>query len=356
MALSALLLLAGACGATDNPRGWAGPELADDTLYVSTDPGKMSALDPGDFTQKWVFPPKEEKDLKLKGIYGAPVVEGDTVYFGAYDGKVYAVRAAEGTQAWVAPFETGGPVVGRLALTEDKSTLFATSDDGKLYGLDPASGELKVGPFDAGDSILAGALVDGAYVYVASVNGKLFKLDAKTLEPAWDRPFEADAGLLTDPVLTGEGTILVGGIDYKLHAVDAETGQKVWSSRADNWFWGRPLVDRGTVYAPSLDKHVYALDLATGRKKWAFSTDAPVRSGPILAGDALVIVDKGGTAYFLDPANGSTKRSPVEIETTVLSDPLPLDEKVLIVAQGGDMHTVNPADGALAKVTVQVPQ
>lgn len=348
--LAVVLLVAAGCGRISNPRGWAAPALAGDTLFASIEPGKMAALDAGTMTVRWVFPPstKEGKRLKLEGIYAPPVVEGGRAYFGAYDGFVYSVDVASGNEVW--RFDTGGPVVGRLALSPDKGTVFAASDSGKLFGLDAATGALKLGPFEAGASILAGPLVDGGAVYVASVNGKLHKLDGATLSVIWT--FKASAAFLMDPTLVDSDTLLVGGIDHKVHAVNANNGEEEWSFSGSNWFWGRPLVDAGTVYVPSLDHHVYALDAAAGSLKWEFAMGAPVRSGPIVAAGVLLVVDKDGNAFGLDPATGEKRWGPTEIGATVLSDPVLFGDKVLVMAQGGGLHSINPADGALAKVEV----
>ena len=134
---------------------------------------------------------------------------------------------------------------------------------------------------------------------------------------------------------------------------------------ADNWFWARPLVAEGTVYAPNLDGRVYALNVESGDEIWSFEGEDPdaMRSAPVLAGDALLIVDRGGNAYGLD-----LKEEPEDerllwseaLEKTVLSNPLVVMEegaegedaqKVLISAQKGDhLFSVNPVTGKSSEV------
>ncbi len=341
------VLVASACARISKPQGWATPKLADGVLYVSTNPGKMAALNAQDFSTKWVFPPDtdEGKKHELQAIYGAPVVEGGNVYFAGYNGSVYAVAAADGKLLW--EFKTGGPIIGGLALAG--GSLFVASDDGKVYGLDPANGSLKLGPLTVGDSVWTAPLVAGSTLYVAANNGKLLALDTSTLRPVWDVPFEADAGLITDPVLAGQDTILVGGIDQRLYAVDAKTGEMRWSFKADNWFWGRPLVDKNTVYVSNLDHNVYALDLATGKPAWPqpFATAATVRSSPLLAGDVLIVVDHDGNVYGVDPATGASKwAGPTLIGKTVTADPLLFDKEVLVLVEGGSIYRIDPSGGS----------
>ena len=336
-------LFVAACASVSNPEGWAGPTLADDTLYVSIERGKMAALDPEDLTVKWIFPPdsKEGDRLKLEGIYGAPAVSKDTVYFGAHDGNVYAVDAESGSLHWI--FETDDAIVG--AVTVAGELLYVGSTDGRIYAVDAESG-VEAARFDTRSSIWAAPLVTEAGVYVAAMSGHVYALDVEDLDPVWDKK-PSGAGLLLDPILVDDNTLLVGGIDEKLVALDPNGGNEKWSFEAGGWFWGRPLIDGDTIYAPNLDGNVYALGL-DGKPKWQqpFAALKPLRAAPLLAGDALVVVDKGGAAYGLDPSTGTLKWGPTLLAKTVLSDPLLLEDSVLIVAQGGDLFRIDPENGA----------
>jgi len=350
-----LLLFAVACGRTVNPDGWAGPLEVDGVLYVSIDSGKIAAVDPGDHSVAWVFPPNTDrgKKLDLDGIYAAPVVDGGTLYFGAYDGNVYALDTETGAELW--RFETSDPIIGALVLDED-DVLYAGSTDGKLYAIDVAECTTScplgaVRTYSTGSSIWAAPAVTGDAVYVASMDGRLHILNRVDLTPVDGAGFKVDAGLLMDPLPAANGALFVGGINETLYALDGETGAEAWSFSAGNWFWGRPLIDHNTVYVPNLDGNVYALDLESGAKKWAFSAQAPVRSTPLMAGGVLVIVDKDGNVYGLDPETGTTiwggLERPTYLSKRVLSDPLLLDDEVLIVAQGGDLCRLNPEDGSV---------
>ncbi|MCH6556423.1 MAG: PQQ-binding-like beta-propeller repeat protein, partial [Chloroflexi bacterium] len=349
------MLAAAACVGFNNPEGWAGPTVAaDDLLVVSTDKGELSALDlvpesgpqcdnstdddedgwvnegcpragtkaergrecanntsddavddiPDDdkindgcpaAVPLWTFPTgQEEPEIDLEAIYTTPPIIGDTVYLGGYSGDVYALSLDNGGVLW--SFDADGPIIAGLAASE--TAVYAATDNGILYALDPQTGQPKVTPFDSGDGIWGTPLLVEGVVYVASVNGKLFKLDAETLEPIWDAPFEAGRGLISDPVLA-DGAILIGGFDRTLHAVDAETGDERWSFKADNWFWGKPLVADGTVYAPNLNGNLYALSLEDSTLVWdaPFEALEPLRSAPLIASGTLVIADRKGHVY-----------------------------------------------------------
>jgi len=320
---------------------------------------------------RWIFPPDtdEGKKLTIEGIYRPPIRVGDVVYFGAYDGNVYALDAAAGTPLW--RFETDDAIVSSLASKD--GTLFATSTDGRLYAIDTASGSER-GRFETSSSIWASPVVIGNVVYVAAMDGKLYKVDAGTLAEIKEFSFKTDAGLLMDPTLANSDTLLVGGIDHKLYALDPNTGKQLWRQpfEGGNWFWARPLVKGDTAYAADLDGNVYAINLKDGSARWnsPFQTRDSVRAAPLLAGDTLVVVDRSGNAYGLKPADGTRQWGPTLLGKTVLSDPFLLQApsaspspaasespaaspaatagagvEVLIVAQGGDLCRLDPADG-----------
>ena len=407
------MLAAAACVGFNNPEGWAGPTVAaDDLLVVSTDKGELSALDlvpesgpqcdnstdddedgwvnegcpragakaergrecdnstsddavddiPDDdeindgcpaAVPLWTFPTgQEEPEIDLEAIYTTPPVIGDTVYLGGFSGDVYALSLDDGSVLW--SFDADGPIIAGLAAGE--TAIYVATDNGILYALDRQTGQPQVTPFDAGAGIWGTPLLVEGVIYVASVNGKLYALDAETLDTIWDAPFEAGRGLISDPVLA-DGTILVGGFDRTLHAVDAASGEKRWSFKADNWFWGKPLVLDGTVYAPNLDGNLYALSLESGEPAWnaPFEAAEPLRSSPIIASGTLLIADRKGNVYGLDPDSGTLSWSaPAALEKTVLSNPIAdppvLGEEVFISAQGGDLFRIDPAAGSFVKV------
>jgi outer membrane protein assembly factor BamB len=412
------MLVAAGCVGFNNPEGWGGPAVTDDFLIASTAKGKLSALDEnpesgdqcdnsadddgegwvnegcprvGEKAERgrecendtnddimdgiadddkvndgcpsyWTFPTgQEEPGVDLEAIYTTPQVIGDTVYIGAYSGDVYALSPKDRSVRWMR--ELDGPIIAGLAASE--TVVYAATDAGTLHALDAEDGG-EIGRFDAGDSVWGAPLLVEGDLYVASVNGKLFKLDAESLEPAWDAPFEVSQGLISDPVLA-DGTVLVGGIDRHLYAVDATTGEQRegWPFKGGNWFWGRPLVLNGIVYAPNLDGRLHALDLETGEEQegWPFEAEDPdpMRSVPVLAGGVLVVVDRGGNVYGLDPEDGALQWSSSGedgLKKTVLSNPLVRadDEaeegtvEVLISAQGGDLFGVDPTAGASVEV------
>ncbi len=124
------------------------------------------------------------------------------------------------------------------------------------------------------------------------------------------RLFDVDFGefslLLNAPTIS-EGVVYVGADDKRIHALDAATGDELWSFETGDIVRSNVVVNDGVVYAGSNDTHLYALDARGGDLIWQRDTVAPVRYPPLVA-DGMVYVpaysDGGRRVHALDAATG----------------------------------------------------
>jgi outer membrane protein assembly factor BamB len=341
------LLLLSACGAVDNPQGWAAPVAVDNTLLVTLARGKLSAFDPQTNQQTWQFPPQGAKNIDLKAIYGTPVTGDGRVYVGAFDGTFYALDLATGETVWQQ--NTGGAIVGGAAL--DNGTVYVGSSDNKLYAFDAASGNPRWTPFEAQGHIWSTPVVDQGTLYVTSMDHRVYALDAATGQSKWSQPFQANGAVPSTPALAGD-RLYVGALDNRLYALDKATGNVAWSFKADNWIWCDPLVANGVVYFGGLDHHVYAVDAATGEPRWSkpFVAKAPIRAQPAMAGGTLVVADQNGNVYGLDPATGEERWPSVLLGSGVLANPLVMNNEVLVSTRDWKLLRVDAQAGSFSQV------
>jgi outer membrane protein assembly factor BamB len=153
---------------------------------------------------------------------------------------------------------------------------------------------------------------------------RLYALDLQSGAELWR--FEAGGAFASTPALW-DGTLYIGAFDDTFYAVDAATGTLRWTSSGENWFWGNPVVYEGTIYTVDVSGNVYALDAQSGAQVWhenlSQANDTPVRAGPALTEDGLVLLigSENGKLYALDTASGTTKWS-TEGEGQILSQPI----------------------------------
>ena len=151
----------------------------------------------------------------------------------------------------------------RLRRCQRRGVFGAT--DHYVYALNAVTGAL-IWKQDAGDQISQSspAVFHGVvYIGVGVSSGSLIALDAVTGQHIWSYPFASPAD--SSPAIAN-GIVYLAPSQDSLYAIDAATGTLVWKTAAVGW-GGSPTVANGVVYQgnPSL---LYAFDAATGAMLW----------------------------------------------------------------------------------------
>jgi polyvinyl alcohol dehydrogenase (cytochrome) len=282
----------------DQPR--AQPAIADGRLFVGNKAGALYSIDAKTGCTYWTY-------LPTSGIRSAisvgPVVlpdgsDGFAVYFIDLRGKAYAVNAQTGQELWMTTVETHPGVRGTGSVT-----LF----DGHLYI--PASGVLE----ETGSS--------GADYGCCTFRGSVSKVNANTGEVVWKTYMMDEA---QPRGLSANGVQLYG-----------PAGAGIWSAPTIDPDRGLLYVGTGNAYgepAPITSDAIVALSMSDGEIVWvnqltpgdAFiggcnnstspncpdvvGPDYDFSASPILTATAsgrelLVVPQKSGMAYALDPNN-----------------------------------------------------
>ncbi len=137
-------------------------------------------------------------------VHGTPVVDDKLglAFFGSLDETVYAVDRS-GCTLW--PQRLDGQIMAGPTLAEGK--LFVGTTDGKLYGLDAASGRLLWQPYQTGDWIVAPPAVWRGVVICGSNDGHLYVLDAATGAMLWR--FPAGSAVQAQAAITASALMVV---------------------------------------------------------------------------------------------------------------------------------------------------
>ncbi|CAN5910292.1 PQQ-like beta-propeller repeat protein [soil metagenome] len=242
-------------------------------LFVTTGYAAVYSLDPNNGSEGWV-------STVSAPVRGAPLIFGDRVFAISIDNKLQALAAVDGSELW------------QFTGLQEAA--------GYVGGNSPAgSGEYIVAPFTSGE--LVGLRIDnGRPVWNESMIGARGEVRA--------------FGNLTDirgrPVID-RGMVLAMGSAGQLAAIELRSGQRVWERNIGGnqtpWVAGRFLF----VTTSSAD--VAAISRDNGKVKWVtpltqYQDEArkkPVLwSGPVLAGDRLLIAGTLGELLALSPYTG----------------------------------------------------
>ena len=139
------------------------------------------------------------------------------------------------------------------------------------------------------------------YRHDGSRSGATSAAVSHDLRVAWKTEL---GGKLTSPVIA-DGILLVAETDaHRVHALDAATGEKLWTHAAGARIDSPPTIHQGRALFGSADGRVYCLRLEDGELIWRFRAagrdrhivvDGQLESAWPVSGSVLVI---DGTAYF----------------------------------------------------------
>ena len=199
-------------------------------------------------------------------------------------------------------FETGGWVVNAPAVAN--GVVYAGSDDNFVYALDAGTGDM-LWRFETGDIIRSSPTVTGGAVYVGSNDNHVYALDAGTGEMLWKH--DTSKAVQYSPVVT-DGVVYIGAqgdVDYSVHALDAMSGEQVWAAGVPYPYGAEfaVTVANGKLYAPGAAGEFYAMDASTGEALWSVSVGMGSESPPAVS-DGVVYLTAVNTAYALNEATG----------------------------------------------------
>ena len=242
-------------------------------LFVTTGFAAVYSLDPNDGKEVWM-------STVTAPVRGAPLVFADRVFVISIDNKLQALAAADGAELW-----------NFTGLQEAA---------GYVGGNSPAgSGEIIVAPFSSGE--LVGLRAD---------NGRSIWNETMIGARGEVRAF----GNLTDirgrPVVD-RGVVLAMGTAGQLAALELRTGSRVWDRNIGGY--QTPWPAGNFVFVTTGSSDIAALSRDTGKVKWVtpltqYQDQARKRpvlwSGPVLAGDRLLITGTLGELLAVSPQTG----------------------------------------------------
>jgi eukaryotic-like serine/threonine-protein kinase len=223
-------------------------------------------------------------------------------------------------------FRAGGAIHGSPVVAG--GTVFVGSSDTKLYALDARTGGVRWARA-LGAPVSSTPAVGNGVVYVQTHTGRVLALRASDGATIWSRdggalvplPWGHESGdfYASSPTLVA-GTLLIGGGDGFLRALDAANGRERWRLATGGRVRSTPAVHDGRVFVGSFDGDVYAADLATGRLAWRFETEGhgldsgkfgydrrSVQSSPAVAGGVVAFGSRDGHFYGVDEASGAQR-------------------------------------------------
>ncbi len=190
------------------------------------------------------------------------------------------------------------------------------------------------------------AVVDGI-VYLASLDGYLYALDASTGSKRWSIAIQTGSYYESSPAVVN-GVVFIGSSDHKLYAINASTGTILWSATTQDALNSSPTVANGIVYVGSEDGKLYAFN-ASGcghppcLPLWTAPTSNGIDSSPAVANGVVYVSSEDGTLAAFNASTGVLlwSAAPTKKIQYITSSPTVVNGMVYVGSEDGKLYAFN---------------
>ncbi len=208
--------------------------------------------------------------------------------------------------------------------------------------------------------------IAGGKLYFIDVSDQLQALDAKTGQSLWtyqalDEPARM---LIASSPAVAEDEVIAPFASGELVGVNAANGNDLWTdvlslTNRNNALSeirdiaGRPTISRGIAFAGSHSGVVAAVDIRTGQRAWSIPT--AIVTTPWAAGDVVYVVDQmgrviciardSGQIYWIRGLNDNLRKK----YRAIFSGPILASNHLVVVSNKGVALQLDPKTGATQK-------
>ncbi len=284
--------------------------------------GEIIRQDNGDVSE-WII---RGNDYDGSQFFVSPFEVDGNFLFPTYNNRILEVDANTPSIATSNTIELSDGVIADVIVTDDLIYVPYRSQD--VVALDSETYQ-EVWRFDTVEGVWATPLLADGVLYITSINHKLYAVDANSGESLWSEPVDLDGAIASTPVLYNDA-LYVGSYSHNMYQISL-SGQIMNTYEGNNWIWGSPVIVNDVLYYTDLSGYVYALNTTDLSEIWAERpAKRGIRPAPIVTEDYVVVGARDGNVFWLNPETGTTVQS-VEVDgrPELLSDMLylPSDEE-----------------------------
>ncbi|WP_156424287.1 carboxypeptidase regulatory-like domain-containing protein [Bacillus sp. FJAT-27445] len=278
-------------------------------------------------------------ELKVQKLATAPNkqwgVANGNVQRNAVSGNAIDVQALE--KGWEYSTEAKGEILFSTPAASDGKVVL-TTDKGWVVALDSKSGK-ELWTIRIGSTNRSSPTIEDGTVYLSGgQDGKIYALDLKSGSIKWSTVVGSMA-IYESPVYY-DGTLFVSSdltANAQLHALNPETGGKLWSVKLGAPTYFGPSIGNGLIYVGSYDNQtIRALKIKDGTEVWQKKLSGEgIASKPVYDNGAVYFTGinfdtDGGTLYAFDAATGAEKWKVPGIGDTQAGSPIVYENMVIM--------------------------
>ena len=277
-------------------------------LFASTGRAEVMAIDPATGKIGW------RKPLPT-AARAAPTIADGTLYVPTLDNQVFAIDIKDGSRRWayqsnlvsMTVLGLPSPAVANGLVIEGFSggdlTALGTVTGGVSWGDSLASAAGRNSLVDL-SAIRGMPVVAGNQVIAVSLGGVLLALDLRSGRRLWDR----EVASADTPCVAGDWAFILS-TDQVVAAVNRNDGHVAWATQLDQYenmvkqkdaiLWTGPVLAGDRLLLGGTNKQALAVSPYTGKILGAQELSAKASYAPVIAGGTVYIVSDDGTMIAL---------------------------------------------------------
>ncbi|TWT43262.1 outer membrane protein assembly factor BamB family protein [Botrimarina hoheduenensis] len=284
----------------------AGPAFDDNRLFIGDADGLVRALSTTDGKELWQFDAEGE-------VYAGPLVyhppTSDPLLLVTTElGRLYALNPVTGIEQW--RYEIKDPL--RCAPTVVAGHALLAGCDGKLHTVELQNGT-QAGFTEIGGPTGCTAAVRDGVAYFGTEAGVFYAIDAN------DPQKPAVAWTFSDPrrrqgirtaAAVGVSTTVFGNQAKAVYALASRQGERLWVKTLKSRLEAAPLIVGDRVLLATSRGRLLLLDLATGEEAWQYEAGGGFLADPAAADGRVIVASTDGVVYCLGEGNDEPASAP----------------------------------------------
>ena len=304
-------------------------------------------------TLAWVF--KDQGSLAID-FSSSPAVVGNRLYIGAAQGSVFSIGGATycidtETQQVVWKHVSPTPIFSSPAVAGGRVYIgegYHHDDNCHLRCLDARTGE-QIWSFETTSHVESTPFISQGKLYFTGGADGVYCIDALEGQKIWHYGgVHAD---MSPVVHKGKAYFGTGYGDYRIYAVDAQTGAEVWTKQMPYPVWGSPSAHENTVFfglgrgnfsesGRDPAGKVIALDAETGDTVWEYEPQDAVLTAIALKNGATIFGARDGFVYSLQSVDGRLNWK-TYLNGPVVSSPAVTEDTVYAATKNGNIYALS---------------
>lgn len=313
---------------------FASPVVSEDSVYIASVAGTLTALDRADGSVRWTA-------ATGSGQRGTPVVHGDQVLVTTGNSAtLLSLGAADGSVGWSYSLGSDLPTYGAPTVVDGVVLLaVGNADTGGVHAVDLESGS-QLWRTDVGAGVFFGpSVADGVVVAASTGSRQVVAMDLATGEVLWTHT-DTEASLSLPAI--ADGTVYIGTStpDYtggSLLALDLTTGAEVWRAGGHGDTQGSSPVVYGDLVVLGSHSHgsVAAYDRGSGERVWHHYVGTAVTSSTAATSSGLILGGAQDRSIWALDATSGERLWTGQMPAAILSSTAVADGMAVFVSSDG---------------------